>query len=175
MWTLYQEQKLYQLEEKGVPLSEEQGGWLADTDDEPDEQEIGSTLHLHGNDPGDMCDNEGQADQNAENPEDERMLIASLIANFKLDLAENKKSQRQLKKANTSITQEPNKSKQDLKKTKQDIEKSKQDLKKTKQDLEISKHNLTYPKVSLRSTKFSKRISKRKEKVELNVTPPTQK
>ncbi|GKB35465.1 hypothetical protein Tco_0880407 [Tanacetum coccineum] len=128
-------------EEKGVPLSEEQGGWLADTDDEPDEQELEAHYINVFPDSSDMCDNEGQADQNSENPEDERVLIATLIANFKLDLAENKKSQRQLKKANTSITQELNKSKQDLKKTKQDIKKSKQDLKKLKQDLEISKQN----------------------------------
>ncbi|GJV19383.1 hypothetical protein Tco_1368403 [Tanacetum coccineum] len=71
----------------------------------------------------DMCNNEIEA----ENPKDECALLASLIANFKLNLDENKKSQRQLKKANTSITQELNKSKQDLEKTKQDLEKSKQD------------------------------------------------
>ncbi|GKC14146.1 hypothetical protein Tco_1010928 [Tanacetum coccineum] len=76
-----------------------------------------------------MCDNEGHANQNAKNRENERVLLASLIANFKLDLDENKRSQRKLKKANTSITQELNKSKQDLKKTKQDLEISKQDLK----------------------------------------------
>ncbi|GJY16580.1 hypothetical protein Tco_0387002 [Tanacetum coccineum] len=55
-------------------------------------------------DSSDMCDNEGHADQNVEKPEDERVMLASLIANFKLDLDENKKSQRQLKKPNTSIT-----------------------------------------------------------------------
>ncbi|GKE88889.1 hypothetical protein Tco_1566364, partial [Tanacetum coccineum] len=51
----------------------------------------------------DMCNNKGEAIQNADNSEDERVLLASLIANFKLDLDENKKSQRKLKKANTSI------------------------------------------------------------------------
>ncbi|GJV39136.1 hypothetical protein Tco_1417576 [Tanacetum coccineum] len=73
----------------------------------------------------DMCDNEGQVGQNAEEPEDERVLLASLIAKFKLDLDGNKKSQRQLKKANTLITQELYKSKQDLEKTKHDLEKTK--------------------------------------------------
>ncbi|GKD16838.1 hypothetical protein Tco_1205996, partial [Tanacetum coccineum] len=80
-----------------------------------------------------MYDNEGQADQNTENPRDERVFLASFIANFKLDLDENKKSQRQLKKANTPITQE---------------------LNKTKQDLEISKQNLTYFK-SLGKSSFA--------------------
>nr|GEV60607.1 hypothetical protein [Tanacetum cinerariifolium] len=69
-------------------------------------------------DSSDMCDNEGQVYQNAKEPKDERMLLASLIANFKLDLDENKKSQKELKKANTFLTQE-------LKKRKQDLDKSK--------------------------------------------------
>ncbi|GKA15990.1 hypothetical protein Tco_0695737 [Tanacetum coccineum] len=128
-------------EEKGVPLSVEHGDWLADTDDGPDEHKL-EAHYIDSNvipDSLDMCDNEGTANQNAENPEDEHLLLASLIANFKLDLSENKKSQRQLKKANTSITQELNKSKQDLEKTKQDLEKRKQGLEKTKQNLEISK------------------------------------
>ncbi|GKF57612.1 hypothetical protein Tco_0171149 [Tanacetum coccineum] len=149
---------------KGVPLSAEQGDWLADTDDEPDEQELeahymymakiqevpttdsgpsndveplekvhsdddynvfATKIH-HSEQPGsindtyvvetvdsnvipgssDMCDNEGQVDQNAEEPEDERLLLASLIANLKLDIDENKKSQKQLKKENTSLTQD---------------------------------------------------------------------
>ncbi|GKD14363.1 hypothetical protein Tco_1198770, partial [Tanacetum coccineum] len=42
----------------------------------------------------DMCDNEGTIDQNVEEPEDERVILASLIANFKLDVDENKKSQK---------------------------------------------------------------------------------
>ncbi|GJS97523.1 retrovirus-related pol polyprotein from transposon TNT 1-94 [Tanacetum coccineum] len=109
----------------------------------------------------------GTADQNAKNPEDEHVLLASLIENFKLDLDENKNSQRQLKKANMSITQELNKSKQDLEKTKQDLEKSKQDLEKTKQDLEISKQNLTYSKNELEKYKIFQTNHKDKEKAEL--------
>ncbi|GKC19749.1 hypothetical protein Tco_1021899 [Tanacetum coccineum] len=50
-----------------------------------------------------MCDNEGQADQNAKNTKDERVFLASLIANLKLDIDENKKSQKQLKKVNTEL------------------------------------------------------------------------
>ncbi|GJY90164.1 zf-CCHC domain-containing protein [Tanacetum coccineum] len=72
-------------------------------------------------DSSDMCDNEGQANQNAKEPEDERVLLASLITNFKLDIDENKKSQKQLKKANTFPTQELEKSKQDLEISKQDL------------------------------------------------------
>nr|GEV64946.1 hypothetical protein [Tanacetum cinerariifolium] len=69
-------------------------------------------------DSSDMCDNEGQADQNAKEPKDERVLLTSLIANFKLDIDENKKTQKQLKKANTYLTQVIKKSKQELEKSK---------------------------------------------------------
>ncbi|GKE38162.1 hypothetical protein Tco_1461567, partial [Tanacetum coccineum] len=48
----------------------------------------------------DMCDNDIQTDQNAE---DERVALANLIANLKLDVDENKKIQKQLKKANTLL------------------------------------------------------------------------
>nr|GEW49485.1 hypothetical protein [Tanacetum cinerariifolium] len=51
----------------------------------------------------DMCDNNIQTDQNAE---DERVALANLIANLKLDIDENKKIQKKLKKANTSLAHE---------------------------------------------------------------------
>ncbi|GJT94689.1 hypothetical protein Tco_1090207 [Tanacetum coccineum] len=54
-------------------------------------------------DSSDVCDNEGTTDQNAKEPEDERVMLACLIANFKLDIDENKKSQKQLKKAYTFL------------------------------------------------------------------------
>nr|GFA00834.1 hypothetical protein [Tanacetum cinerariifolium]GFA03350.1 hypothetical protein [Tanacetum cinerariifolium] len=50
-----------------------------------------------------MCDNDIQTDQNAE---DERDVLANLIANLKLDVDENKKIQKQLKKAKASLTHE---------------------------------------------------------------------
>ncbi|GKC57343.1 hypothetical protein Tco_1084941 [Tanacetum coccineum] len=50
----------------------------------------------------DMCDNDIQTDQNAE---DERVALANLIANLTLDTEENKKILKQLKKANASLTQ----------------------------------------------------------------------
>nr|GFA17396.1 hypothetical protein [Tanacetum cinerariifolium] len=62
-----------------------------------------------------MCDNEKKDEQNAREPEDECVLLASLIANFKPDVDENKKIQKQLKKENTSLTQELDKYKLDLK------------------------------------------------------------
>ncbi|GJX56054.1 hypothetical protein Tco_0285951 [Tanacetum coccineum] len=54
----------------------------------------------------DMCDNDIQDDQNDVECDDERVALANLIANLKLDVDENKKIQKQLKKANASLTQE---------------------------------------------------------------------
>ncbi|GJX88199.1 hypothetical protein Tco_0340213 [Tanacetum coccineum] len=54
----------------------------------------------------DMCDNEIQTDHNAVECDDERVALANLTANLKLDVDENKKIQNQLKKGNASLTQE---------------------------------------------------------------------
>ncbi|GJS78973.1 hypothetical protein Tco_0728854 [Tanacetum coccineum] len=54
----------------------------------------------------DMCDNDLQTDKNAKEYDDERVALANLIANLTLDTEENKKILKQLKKANTSLTQE---------------------------------------------------------------------
>nr|GEW84801.1 hypothetical protein [Tanacetum cinerariifolium] len=51
----------------------------------------------------DMCDNDIQTDQNVK---DERAALANLISILKLDIDENKMIQKQLKKANASLTQE---------------------------------------------------------------------
>ncbi|GJR55722.1 hypothetical protein Tco_1406243 [Tanacetum coccineum] len=51
----------------------------------------------------DMCDNDDQTDQNAEEYNDECIVLANLIANLKLDTNENKKIQKQFKKENTSL------------------------------------------------------------------------
>nr|GEU43403.1 uncharacterized mitochondrial protein AtMg00810-like [Tanacetum cinerariifolium] len=53
-----------------------------------------------------MCDNDNQVDQNAEACYDERVALANLIANLKLNIDKNKKIQNQLKKANATLTQE---------------------------------------------------------------------
>ncbi|GJX81508.1 hypothetical protein Tco_0330989 [Tanacetum coccineum] len=54
----------------------------------------------------DMCDNDIQNGQNDVECDDERVALANLIANLKLDVDENKKIQKQLKKANATLTQE---------------------------------------------------------------------
>ncbi|GJW41332.1 hypothetical protein Tco_0067177 [Tanacetum coccineum] len=53
-----------------------------------------------------MCDNDNQANQNAKECDDEHVVLVNLIANLKLDTDENKKIQKQSKKANTSLAQE---------------------------------------------------------------------
>ncbi|GKD53718.1 hypothetical protein Tco_1287105, partial [Tanacetum coccineum] len=57
-------------------------------------------------DSSNVCDNDNQVDQNAEACDDERVALANLIANLKLDIDENKKIQKKLKKENASLTQE---------------------------------------------------------------------
>ncbi|GJS89913.1 retrovirus-related pol polyprotein from transposon TNT 1-94 [Tanacetum coccineum] len=57
-------------------------------------------------DSSNMCNNDNQADQNVEECDDERVVLANLIANLKLDTDEHKKIQKQLKKANTSLSHE---------------------------------------------------------------------
>nr|GEW32376.1 hypothetical protein [Tanacetum cinerariifolium] len=54
----------------------------------------------------DMCDDDIQNDQNNVECNDEHVALANLIANLKLDVDENKKIQKQLKKANTTLAQE---------------------------------------------------------------------
>nr|GEU76220.1 hypothetical protein [Tanacetum cinerariifolium] len=54
----------------------------------------------------DMCNDDIQNDQNDVESNDERVALANLIANLKLDFDENKKIQKQLKKANTTLAQE---------------------------------------------------------------------
>ncbi|GJV23328.1 retrovirus-related pol polyprotein from transposon TNT 1-94 [Tanacetum coccineum] len=110
--------------EKGVPLQAEKSDWLADTDEEIKEQELEAHYNYMAKiqevptadsgtdseplqqvdinvipDSPDICDNDIQTDQNVE---DER----ATLANLKLDVDENKKIQKQLKKANTSLAHE---------------------------------------------------------------------
>ncbi|GJT47622.1 hypothetical protein Tco_0973779 [Tanacetum coccineum] len=54
----------------------------------------------------DMCDNDIQDDQNDVECDEERVALDNLIANLKLNVDENKKIQKQLKKANATLTQE---------------------------------------------------------------------
>ncbi|GJU81993.1 hypothetical protein Tco_1284358 [Tanacetum coccineum] len=77
-----------------TPRQSEQADWLEDTDEEIDEQELEAHYSY-------MVKIQ-ETDQNAE---DERAALANLIANLKLDVDENKKIQKQLKKANASLAQ----------------------------------------------------------------------
>ncbi|GJS47336.1 retrovirus-related pol polyprotein from transposon TNT 1-94 [Tanacetum coccineum] len=148
--------------EKGVSLQADQSDWLADTDDEIDEQELEAHYSFmtkiqevptadsgidtepleqvqndvgynvfanerqHSEQPESisntcvvenvdsnvipdspyMCDNNIQTDQNAVECDDERVALANLIANSKLDVDDNKKIQKQLNKANTTLAHE---------------------------------------------------------------------
>nr|GFC47358.1 hypothetical protein [Tanacetum cinerariifolium] len=139
---------------QGVPLQAEQYDWLADTDEEVNEQELeahysymakiqevltadsgtdSEPVEQVQNDDGynvfandlqhseqsesvsntclvetddsnvildspDMCEDDIQNDQNNVESDDERVALANLIANLKLDVDENKKIQKQLKK-----------------------------------------------------------------------------
>ncbi|GJU36689.1 hypothetical protein Tco_1185043 [Tanacetum coccineum] len=122
MWILLQ----------GVQLQAEQSDWLADTDEEIDEQELEAHYsymakiqevanadlgtdsepleqckrdrNVHSLLTGFVYDNSGY--QNMSKVDDERVALANLIANLKLDVDENKKIQKQLKKANATFTQE---------------------------------------------------------------------
>nr|GFA16427.1 hypothetical protein [Tanacetum cinerariifolium] len=80
--------------EQGVPLQAEQYDWLADMNEENDQNDVES--------------------------DDERVALANLIANLKLNVNENKKIQKQLKKANTTLAQELKEYKTILAKTKCD-------------------------------------------------------
>ncbi|GJX07496.1 retrovirus-related pol polyprotein from transposon TNT 1-94 [Tanacetum coccineum] len=99
--------------EKGVQLQAEQSDWLADTDEEIDEQELeahysymAKIQEVPNADSGTDSEPLEQDDQNDVECDDERVALANLIANLKLDVDENKKIQKQLKKANATLTQE---------------------------------------------------------------------
>ncbi|GJW96143.1 hypothetical protein Tco_0177951 [Tanacetum coccineum] len=86
--------------EKGVPLQAEQADWLEDTDEEIDKQEleahysfmakIQEVLHTESGSDAEPLE---KADQNAEECDDERVVLANLITNLKLNTDENKKIQ----------------------------------------------------------------------------------
>nr|GFA67584.1 hypothetical protein [Tanacetum cinerariifolium] len=56
-------------------------------------------------DSADMCEDDIQYDQNDVESDDDRVALANLIANLKLDVDENKKIQKELKKANTTLAE----------------------------------------------------------------------
>nr|GEZ39388.1 putative ribonuclease H-like domain-containing protein [Tanacetum cinerariifolium] len=73
------------------------------TDSEPVEQETDDSNVIL--DSLDMCKDDIQNEQNDVDSDDERVALANLIVNLKLDIDENKKIQKQLKKANTTLAQ----------------------------------------------------------------------
>nr|GEZ47183.1 hypothetical protein [Tanacetum cinerariifolium] len=88
--------------EQGVSLQAEQYDWLADMDKEIDEHELEALETDDSNaipNSPDMCNYDIQNDQNDVESDDER----DALANSKLDVDENKKIQKQLKKANTTL------------------------------------------------------------------------
>ncbi|GJX78116.1 retrotransposon protein, putative, ty1-copia subclass [Tanacetum coccineum] len=94
---------------KGVQLQAEQSDWLADMDEEIDEQELeahysymAKIQEVPNADSGTDAEPLEQDDQNDVECDDERVALA----NLKLDVDENKKIQKQLKKANATLTQE---------------------------------------------------------------------
>ncbi|GJZ03520.1 hypothetical protein Tco_0536795 [Tanacetum coccineum] len=96
--------------EKGVQLQAEQSDWLADTDEEIDEQELEAHYsymekiqEVPTADSGTDSEPLEHNDQNAVECDDERVALANLITNLKLDVDENKKIQNQLKKANATL------------------------------------------------------------------------
>nr|GFA77798.1 hypothetical protein [Tanacetum cinerariifolium] len=166
--------------EQGVPLQAEQYDWLADMDEEVDEQELeahysymekiqevptadlsidSEPVEQVQNDAGynvftnvqqhseqselvsntclvetddsnvipnspDMCEDDLQNDQNDVESDDERVALTNLIANLKLDVDENKKIQKQLKKANKTLAQELKECKTILAKTSKSLRES---------------------------------------------------
>ncbi|GJX09153.1 hypothetical protein Tco_0199012 [Tanacetum coccineum] len=109
---------------KGVQLQAEQSDWLADTDEEIDKKELeahysymAKIQEVPTTDSGTDSDPLEQNDQNAVECDDERVALANLIANLKLDVDENKKIQKQLKKANTTLSYELTECKSILAKT----------------------------------------------------------
>ncbi|GJT35648.1 hypothetical protein Tco_0926067 [Tanacetum coccineum] len=102
-------------------VGSQQSDWLAVTDKEIDEQELEAHYSFMAKikevltaDSGTDTEPLEQTDQNAE---DERDALANLIANLKLDVDENKKIQKQLKKANASLAHELKECKSILAKT----------------------------------------------------------
>ncbi|GJR52869.1 reverse transcriptase domain-containing protein [Tanacetum coccineum] len=99
--------------EKGVQLQAEQSDWLADTDEEIDEQELeahysymAKIQEVPNADPCTDSEPLEQNDQNIVECDDERVALANLIINLKFGVDENKMIQKQLKKVNASLTQE---------------------------------------------------------------------
>nr|GEW57655.1 hypothetical protein [Tanacetum cinerariifolium] len=96
-----------------TPLSELNSKEDKDTDEEINEQDLEAHYIYMAKiqevpiaDSGTDTESLEKTEQNAEECDDERVALANLIANLKLNIDENKKIQKKLKKANVSLTQE---------------------------------------------------------------------
>nr|GEW51270.1 hypothetical protein [Tanacetum cinerariifolium] len=105
-----------------------------------------------------MSDNDNQADQNAKECDDERVVLTNLISNLKLDTNENKKIQKQLKKANTPLSHELEESA--LKECKSSLEKSN----KTQDRYLVLKAQMKYKNITI--SELKKLIEKVKENMD---------
>nr|GEZ15367.1 hypothetical protein [Tanacetum cinerariifolium] len=114
--------------EKGVTLQAKQSDWLADTDEEIDEQEMEAhysyMAKIQEVPTADSGSNSGPLEQTDQNAKDERVTLANLITNLKLGVDKNKKIQKQLKKANTSLAHELEQCKSILAETSKTLEES---------------------------------------------------
>nr|GEW89012.1 integrase, catalytic region, zinc finger, CCHC-type, peptidase aspartic, catalytic [Tanacetum cinerariifolium] len=109
----------------------------------------------------DMCDDDIQNDQNDVESDDECVALANLIANLKLNVDENKKFQKQLKKANTTLAQELKECKTILAKTSKTLGESNSVRDKTKviTELKLKKEHDIDKMLSLeKQLKFLKEI-----------------
>nr|GEZ51642.1 hypothetical protein [Tanacetum cinerariifolium] len=96
------------------PRQSEKSDWLAYMDEEIDEQELEAHYSFMAKiqevptaDSGTDTEPLEQTDQkNSVECDDERVTLDNLIANLKLDVDENKRTQKQLKKENTSLGHE---------------------------------------------------------------------
>nr|GFA56788.1 hypothetical protein [Tanacetum cinerariifolium] len=116
---------------QGVLLQAEQYDWLANTDKEVDEQELEANYsylakiqEVPNAESGTDSEPVEQNEQNDVESDDEHVVLANLIANLRLDVDENKKTQKQLKKANTTLAQELKECKSILVETSKSLEKS---------------------------------------------------
>ncbi|GJR76107.1 retrovirus-related pol polyprotein from transposon TNT 1-94 [Tanacetum coccineum] len=124
-----------------VPYTTEHNVFAVDTQHSEQPKSISNTCVVETGgsnvipDLPDMCVNDIQNDQNVVEYDDERVALANLIANLKLDVEDNKKIQKQLKKANTSLTQELSECKSVLAETSRTLGESNIDYDKLKRKL----------------------------------------
>nr|GEV48433.1 hypothetical protein [Tanacetum cinerariifolium] len=109
-----------------------------------------------------MCDNDIQNDQNAIECDDERVALANLIAILKLDVDEDKKIQKQLKKENASLAQEIKECKSTLAETSKTLWESNRVTHKTN----VSRPQLRSTQMKDKVVSNNSRVKDKKTKVE---------